>query len=100
MRLGWAHLSYGFREQAEPTITEMFVWPAYRRHGIATALQDAAEQLVRDWGPCSVDLHIHEADAVGCRTQATSVAQALGYQLRKTDARRPNLALVGSKALR
>src|SRR6266702_1917766 len=66
IRLGWSHLSYGFRESNEPVITEMFVWPTYRRRGIARALQDAAEQLVRDWGRRSIDLHIHEADSVGC----------------------------------
>lgn len=100
-RIGWAHLSHGFREDAESAvITEFFVWPTHRRQGVAAMLQSVIEQRAKEAGYPSVLLHIHEADAVACRQLATTSAQALGYWLSKIDTRRPNLALVGRKQLR
>lgn len=100
-RIGWAHLSHGFREDAESAVvTEFFVWPPYRRRGVAAMLEGVIEQRAKEVGYRSILLHIHEADAVACRPLATTSAQALGYQLSKSDARRPNLALIGRKQLR
>jgi GNAT superfamily N-acetyltransferase len=99
-RIGWAHLSHGYRDSTESAVaTELFVWPPYRRHGIASILQHVMEQRARESGFQSMLLHIHEADAVACRQLATTAAQALGYRLSRSDARRPNLALTGRKQL-
>jgi GNAT superfamily N-acetyltransferase len=100
-RIGWAHLSHGFREDTESAVaTEFFVWPPYRRCGIASMLESVIEQRAKESGFRSILLHIHEADAVACRQLATTAAQALGYRLSRSDSRRPNLALVGRKQLR
>jgi hypothetical protein len=100
-RVGWAHLSHGFREDAKSAVaTEFFVWPPYRRCGVASMLESVIEQRAIESGFRSILLHIHEGDAVACRQLAASAAQALGYRLSRSDARRPNLALVGSKQLR
>jgi GNAT superfamily N-acetyltransferase len=85
LRLGWAFL----RDHHGPDghvleITELFVWPTFRRMGIGRFLEDVAVDYAAAWGCGELHLMMNEADAVvgPPRAAARLFAQALGYQWR------------------
>jgi len=52
-------------ETARAEITDLGVRPAFRRHGIATGLVDAAEQWVRDRGVARIEIQVAQGNREG-----------------------------------
>src|SRR5215207_4065024 len=79
LRLGWAHLLH----EAVPkgsTLIELFVWPIFRRQGLATLMESWAGDRARSWGSPLLKLQHHEADSqVGLRQAGRLFALARGY---------------------
>jgi GNAT superfamily N-acetyltransferase len=98
-RLGWAMVTHP--AQAPSLITEIFVWPPFRRRGYGRLLETQAADAARRRGADRVDLYLHVADAlVGpVRDAAHRFGLALGYSWNWTAGKLPNLAAIGRKSL-
>jgi len=83
LRMGWAFLR---RSESSDVmeIPELFVWPTFRRMGIARILEEHAVDVAFGAGIAEIHLMLNEADAVvgPPRAQARAFAKALGYDWR------------------
>jgi GNAT superfamily N-acetyltransferase len=81
--MGWAFLR---RSESSDVmeIPELFVWPTFRRMGIARILEKHAVDVALEAGITEIHLMLNEADAVvgPPRAQARAFAKALGYDWR------------------
>jgi GNAT superfamily N-acetyltransferase len=100
LRLGWVHVFHwpdGHAERSE--IRELFVWPAFRRQGIGSLLEDVAASLARLRHSKTLWIFLHEADGhVGVRVNGRRFAQDRGYAWRWRTIPHPRLTAVGEKA--
>lgn len=72
--VGHAHLAWSGTHLGLPEIQDVFVLPAARHRGIATALTAAAEQRARDAGWQAISLSVSEANPA-----ARTLYEKLGY---------------------
>jgi GNAT superfamily N-acetyltransferase len=72
--VGHAHLAWAGTHLGLPEIQDVFVLPAARRRGVASALTAAAEQRARAAGWDSISLSVGEANLA-----ARTVYEKLGY---------------------
>lgn len=100
LRLGWVYVFHLPGAPASSEIRELFVWPAFRRQGIGTLLEDVAASLARSRDSSSLRALLHEADGhVGVRVAGRRFGQERGYTWRWRKVNRPRLVAVGEKAL-
>jgi GNAT superfamily N-acetyltransferase len=83
LRMGWTFVRH--RIDSDPRVSEileMFVWPTFRRLGIATGLEELAVECANSWGSTGLELMLHEADAVvgPPRSAARGFAEARSYK--------------------
>ena len=99
LRMGWLFLKVRTslpRVHAE--ITELFVWPTFRRMGIGKLLEDTAIHIAGMWEASEIRLMLNEADSIAGLPQATALAfgRELGYEWSwrvETAPRRPATAV-------
>ena len=73
--LGHAHIAWSDTELSLPEIQDVFVLPAHRRRGIATALTRAAEREARSRGQDQITLSVSQNG----NEPARRLYDALGY---------------------
>jgi len=100
LRLGWAYVFHLPGTPASSEIRELFVWPAFRRQGIGSLLEDVAASLARSRDSSSLRVLLHEADGqVRVRVAGRRFGQVRGYTWRWRKVNRPRLVAVGEKVL-
>ncbi len=63
VKLGWCNLEVGPTDgQMTALVTDLYVWPHYRRRGVARALYDWATSTAEDAGAELLQVTVHEAD--------------------------------------
>ena len=102
LRIGWMFLRHSLAKKTFSEITELFVWPIYRRLGLGTSLEEMALSEAQDYGSTEIRLIMNEADAVigPPRAAARKFAKARGYELRWRDTVQPRAPATGIKAVR
>jgi GNAT superfamily N-acetyltransferase len=98
IRLGWAFL---FHEGGGTAVLkELFVWPSFRRHGYGRFIENEAVAIARARGSASMQLYLHEADALPTNRRAgREFGTQAGYQWRWRRTSLPNLEAIGEKML-
>jgi ribosomal protein S18 acetylase RimI-like enzyme len=101
LRMGWCFLRHHAGDRPVTEITELFVWPTFRRIGIGRWLEAEAVEDARYEGSSEVQLIMNEADAVvgPPRACARSFAMACGYSLRWRERTGPRSRAVGVKTI-
>jgi GNAT superfamily N-acetyltransferase len=105
LKLGWAFFRQnpiGHTRILE--ITELFVWPTFRRMGIGRMLDEIAIEYAEAYGCGEIHLMMNEADAVlnppdSPRTRARSFGGTLGYEWRWRNNVAPRRPATGVKRL-
>lgn len=99
LRLGWVFV---FHPDVDSTseVRELFVWPAFRRQGLGSLLEDVAASLGQTRRSTALRILMHEADGhVGVRVAARRFGQERGYTWRWRVVTRPRLVAMGEKEL-
>jgi GNAT superfamily N-acetyltransferase len=101
LKLGWCFLRHRTEEKSVTEITELFVWPIFRRQGIGRWLESAAVYYAECEESSEIHLIMNEADAVvgEPRGRARKFAKACGYDLRWREGVNPRSRAVGIKRL-
>lgn len=101
LRIGWMFLRHSLGCDKFSEITELYIWPIYRRMHLGTSLEEAAVSEAQDYGSTEIRLIMNEADAVigPPRAAARKFAKARGYDLRWRDTVQPRARATGTKAL-
>jgi GNAT superfamily N-acetyltransferase len=100
--LGWFHIAHrDGPERTTSTVTEFFVWPAFRREGLGLLLAEAAESVASKWKAHVIEVLIHEADnpAHSAASPIEGFATRLGFELSYSEGDRPSLAATAQKRL-
>lgn len=100
--LGWFHISHwDGPEKSTSTVTEFFVWPAFRGQGFGLLLAEAAEAVASKWMARGIEVLIHEADnpAHSAVSPVEGFAKRLGFELRYSEVDLPALAGIALKSL-
>jgi GNAT superfamily N-acetyltransferase len=65
LRLGWAHLHHvAVQRPRTSVLTELFVWPSFRREGYGTLLEALACQRAKAWRSTNIKVFFHDVDAL------------------------------------
>jgi GNAT superfamily N-acetyltransferase len=81
LRIGWLFLRHSSGSSKYSEITELYVWPSYRRMKLGKWLESAATDEARNQGSSEIRLLMNEADAVigPPGAAARKFADACGY---------------------
>lgn len=102
LRLGWVHVFHppGGAQKATSEIRELFVWPAFRRQGIGSLLEDLAASLARSRNSSSLRTYLHEADGhVAVRAAGRRFGLHRGYSWQWRHVAHPRLVAVGERTI-
>lgn len=101
LRLGWVHLFHPPDDGGQRSeIRELFVWPAFRRQGIGSLLEDVAVSLARSRRSKTLRIFLHEADGhVAVRANGRRFGDTRGYAWRWRVIAHLRLAAVGDKRI-
>jgi len=101
LRIGWLFLRHSSGSSKYSEITELYVWPSYRRMKLGKWLESAATEEARNQGSSEIRLLMNEADAVigPPRAAARKFADACGYTLRWRIGVAPRSHATGIKAI-
>jgi GNAT superfamily N-acetyltransferase len=97
-RLAWAHLHHVAGEPRTSVLKEFYVWPAVRRRGYGTLLDDLATRRARAWRSTALRVFWHEPDAQPVfRTGTLLFGERRGYRWSWGLRLRPPLHAIGEK---
>jgi GNAT superfamily N-acetyltransferase len=101
LRMGWIFLRHHEGCEKYTEITELFVWPTYRRMRLGESLEAAGVDEARLFGSREIRLIMNEADAVSGPPQraARNFARACGYDLRWRTSVAPRSRATGIKVI-
>jgi GNAT superfamily N-acetyltransferase len=102
LRMAWLFLRHSLSGAIRfSEITELYVWPLYRRMHIGSYLESAAVEEARIQGSSEIRLLMNEADAVigPPRTAAREFAKACGYQQWWRTTVEPRARMTGTKSI-
>jgi GNAT superfamily N-acetyltransferase len=101
LRMGWCFLRHQMEGEPITEITELFVWPIFRRMGIGRWLEATAVEEAKYQGSLEIQLIMNEADAVigPPRARARKFGTACGYDWRWRLGTGPRSHAVGIKAV-
>jgi GNAT superfamily N-acetyltransferase len=82
LRMGWTFLRHRQGRVRTTEITELYVWPVYRRVGFGSWLEEQAVEEAKYVGSEEIHLLMNEADSVlSVRGAARKFATARGYSI-------------------
>ncbi len=81
VRIGVAVLIH---EGDESVISDLFIWPSYRRRGLGTVLEQFAAERATDSGSRNVIAYVFEADAEKGMLRASGFLESRGYEVAHT----------------
>jgi GNAT superfamily N-acetyltransferase len=101
LRIGWLFLRHSSVGRNYSEITELYIWPIYRRMGLGSWLESAAVDEAQIQGSSEIRLLMNEADCVigPPRSAARKFAGARGYALRWRNTVAPKACATGIKAI-
>jgi GNAT superfamily N-acetyltransferase len=101
LRMAWAFIRHWQGERKYSEITELFVWPLYRRMHFGTELEGQAVELARAHGSSEIRLLMNEADSIvgPPRAAAREFAKARDYDLRWRTTVGPRARMTGIKSI-
>jgi GNAT superfamily N-acetyltransferase len=101
LRMAWAFIRHWQGERRHSEITELFVWPLYRRMHFGTELEGQAVELARAHGSSEIRLLMNEADSIvgPPRAAAREFAKASDYDLRWRTTVGPRARMTGIKSI-
>lgn len=101
LRVGWAFLRHSSGSSKFSEITELYVWPIYRRMGFGRALEELAAEEAQNHGSSEIRLLMNESEAIlgPPRTAARKFADACDYTLRWRSTVAPRARATGIKAI-
>lgn len=101
LRLGWLFLRHSSGGSRYSEITELYVWPFYRRMRLGSWLESAAVKEARIQGSSEIRLLMNEADCVigPPRAAARKFATARGYNLWWRNTVAPRACATGTKSI-
>jgi len=104
LRMAWIFLRHGLIDLKPTTeITELFVWPIFRRIKFGTFLEQWAVTRAQDWGSVVLQLVMNADDGIigppSPRTAARCFGSSLGYSWRWASPPGPRIAAVGVKRI-
>jgi GNAT superfamily N-acetyltransferase len=102
LRMAWVFLRHGSVDGERTTeMTELFVWPIFRRIKFGSFLEDWAVRRAQEWGSGELRLVMNADDATvgppSPRTAARRFGSALGYSWRWVNTTGTRVAAVGIK---
>jgi hypothetical protein len=98
IKIGWATLLKRSPALQMPTVIEFYVWPTYRRLGVARALRAEFDRMTASAHPKGYRAQIHQADVsaatMGGRGAYSPLqaVEALGLEFRASRSARPAIA--------
>lgn len=99
LRLAWMHLAAP-NLPAPFLITELFVFPSFRRLGYGSILESVASNMAKRWNSGKIQIQFHEADAqLSLRATGRNFAEKCGYTWKWRVVKYPRLVAVGEKTL-
>jgi len=100
-RVAWAHVHHLRSDRKDTSVVkELFVWPAFRRLGYGTLLEQAAVDRARMWNSRRLELLLHDVDDfLGTLSPGRKFGEKAGYKWRWGRYLRPNLKAIGVKEL-
>jgi GNAT superfamily N-acetyltransferase len=104
LRMAWAFLRHRtVGQRATTEITELFVWPIFRRVKFGSFLEAWAVDRANEWGSTELHLWMNADDAIvgppSPRTAARRFGSARGYIWRWVNTTTPRVAAIGVKSL-
>ena len=100
LRMGWEFLRFSGRPAPTAEITELYVWPTFRRLGIGSWLEASCAAEARSRGCPEIRLLMNEADSVlRLRGAGRAFAAARGYALCWKNTVAPRAVATGTKRL-
>lgn len=101
LRMGWTFLRHRQGDSKYTEITELFVWPIYRRMHLGRELEALGVDEAKAFGSREIRLIMNEADAVigPPRGAARNFAKACGYSMRWRGRVAPRAVATGIKAI-
>jgi GNAT superfamily N-acetyltransferase len=101
LRMAWTFIRHWPGEPKYSEITELFVWPLYRRMHFGAELESQAVELARAHGSTEIRLLMNEADSVvgPPRAAAREFAKACGYDQRWRTTVGPRARMTGIKSI-
>ena len=101
LRIGWLFLRHSSGAIKYSEITELYVWPIYRRMHLGAELESAAVEEARAHGSSEIRLLMNEADCVigPPRAAAREFAKACGYHLWWRNTVQPRARMTGTKSI-
>lgn len=102
LRLGWVHVFHvpDADQSVTSEIRELFVWPAFRRQGIGSLLEDVGASLARSRRSTLLRIYLHEADGhVAVRAASRHFGLRRGYSWRWRRIANPRLVAVGERPI-
>jgi GNAT superfamily N-acetyltransferase len=101
LRMCWMFLRHWPGTNKYSEITELYVWPLFRRMHLGAELESAAVEEARTQGSSEVRLLMNEADCVigPPRAAAREFATACGYDLRWRTTVGPRARMTGIKSI-
>lgn len=99
LRLAWMHLAAP-NLPAPFLITELIVFPSFRRLGYGSILESIASDMARRWDSKTIEIQFHDADAqVRVRMAGMMFGNKCGYTWKCRDVKYPRLQAIGEKTL-
>jgi GNAT superfamily N-acetyltransferase len=101
LRIAWAFvLHHCGADRRTSMVSEFFVWPAFRREGIGTLLEEGVVALAGKWDANRVEVLIHEADDLDSSgVPGKAFADSLGYAWQWVKETRPVVVARAVKTL-
>ncbi|MEY8017709.1 GNAT family N-acetyltransferase [Mycobacterium servetii] len=101
LRIGWLFLRHCSGATNYSEITELYVWPIYRRMHLGTSLEGLAVEEARSHGSSEIRLLMNEADCIigPPRAAGREFAQTCGYDLRWRTTQAPRARMTGVKSV-
>lgn len=101
LRIGWLFLRHSSGATRYSEITELYVWPIYRRMHLGAQLESAAVDEARIQGSSEIRLLMNEADCVigPPRAAAREFAKACGYHQWWRNTVQPRARMTGTKSI-
>lgn len=101
LRVGWSFLYHRLDTDGARVseLREIFVWPAFRRLGVGTLMEEWASARSVEWGSSRLSVHMHRADASPTvRAAGRLFGNRRGYVWRWSPREVPSVAAVGVKS--
>lgn len=101
LRIGWMFIRHSIGSSKYSEITELYIWPVYRRMGLGKWLESAAVQEARNHGSSEIRLLMNEAEGVigPPRAAARKFATACGYAIWWRNTVAPRACATGTKTI-